>query len=249
MTGAGAGSSGIHTHSRFCRLLAACSCLTMANIRAGLATLTGHELEFVPSHELHVFHRLPCSMSGKQVAPAPAGGGLDPVALLVKAAILLYILWTAYDIRLHAVRVYGRVIHEFDPWFNFRATDYLVNHGAEAFWKWYDLESWYPLGRPVGTTIYAGLQFTSAYIFYALQAIGMPMSLNDVCVFVPAWFGVVATTFLALLASECAGFASAGVGAALVMSIIPAHIMRSVAGGYDNESVAVSALCATFYFW
>ena len=103
--------------------------------------------------------------------------------------------------------------------------------------------------------------------------IGTPMSLNDVCVFVPAWFGVVATTFLALLASECAvrvcvcvcacvcvcvcvcaravcerahilvlsvfnliysfeqGFASAGVAAALVMSIIPAHIMRSVAGG------------------
>ena len=25
--------------------------------------------------------------------------------------------------------------------------------------------------------------------------------------------------------------------------------MRSVAGGYDNESVAVTALCATFYFW
>ena len=33
------------------------------------------------------------------------------------------------------------------------------------------------------------------------------------------------------------------------MSIIPAHLMRSVGGGYDNESVAVTALLAVFYFW
>eukprot|EP00961_Rhodomonas_salina_P084713 1137919-Rhodomonas_salina.2 len=82
-----------------------------------------------------------------------------------------------------------------------------------------------------------------------LEYIGNPMSLNDVCCMVPAWFGVVATTFLALLAMECGGFAAAGTAAALVMSIIPAHIMRSVAGGYDNESVAVSAMCMTFFFW
>ena len=33
------------------------------------------------------------------------------------------------------------------------------------------------------------------------------------------------------------------------MSIIPAHLMRSVAGGYDNESVAVAAIVGTFFFW
>jgi dolichyl-diphosphooligosaccharide--protein glycosyltransferase len=133
--------------------------------------------------------------------------------------------------------------------FNFRATKYLWEEGWTKFFHWYDHMSWYPLGRPVGTTIYPGMQITSCVICKALEMLGTPMSLNDVCVFVPAWFGVIATTFLALLAGECAGFASAGVGAALVMSIIPAHIMRSVAGGYDNESVAVTALCATFYFW
>ena len=25
--------------------------------------------------------------------------------------------------------------------------------------------------------------------------------------------------------------------------------MRSVAGGYDNESLAIPAICGTFYFW
>jgi len=172
-------------------------------------------------------------------------------AALVAAQVyaFYYAASSAYTIRLHAVNEYGRIIHEFDPWFNFRATKYLHENGWTKFFRWYDHESWYPLGRPVGTTIYPGMQITSVCICNALEYLGVPMSLNDVCVFVPAWFGVIATTFLAMLASECSGFASAGIGAALVMSIIPAHIMRSVAGGYDNESVAVSALCATFYFW
>ena len=182
-------------------------------------------------------------------AASPGSAPSDPLAMLGKGIILLYILWTAYDIRLHAVNTYGRVIHEFDPWFNFRATDYLVNHGAKAFWNWYDLESWYPLGRPVGTTIYAGLQFTSAYIFYALEAIGTPMSLNDVCVFVPAWFGPITTIFVAGMTYEASFSATAAVASAFFMSISPAHLMRSVAGGFDNEGIAVAAICGTFYFW
>ena len=31
---------------------------------------------------------------------------------------------------------YGRVIHEFDPWFNFRATQYLVDNGYDKFSTW-----------------------------------------------------------------------------------------------------------------
>ena len=172
-------------------------------------------------------------------------------AALVAAQLYAFFFacMSAYTIRLHAENEYGRIIHEFDPWFNFRATKYLWENGWTKFFHWYDHESWYPLGRPVGTTIYPGMQITSCVICKALELIGQPMSLNDVCVFVPAWFGVLATTFLALLTSEVAGFASAGVAAALVMSIIPAHIMRSVAGGYDNESVAITALCMTFFFW
>jgi len=173
----------------------------------------------------------------------------DPAEVVGKSIILAWILWTAYSIRLHAVNVYGRVIHEFDPWFNFRATDYLVNNGAKAFWAWYDMESWYPLGRPVGTTIYAGLHFTSAYIFYALEALGTPMSLNDVCVFVPAWFGPITTLFVFGMTYETSRSSTAALASAFFMAITPAHLMRSVAGGFDNEGIAVAAICGTFYFW
>lgn len=33
------------------------------------------------------------------------------------------------------------------------------------------------------------------------------------------------------------------------MSVVPAHLMRSVGGGYDNESVAVTAMTLTFCLW
>jgi dolichyl-diphosphooligosaccharide--protein glycosyltransferase len=167
----------------------------------------------------------------------------------VRLALVVLAAYMAYDIRLYAIKTYGRLIHEFDPWFNFHATRYLFENGMEKFFKWFDHTAWYPLGRPVGTTIYPGMQLTSVGLYYVLEAIGLPMSLNDICVFVPSWFGALATVMTGFLAAECSRSKSARPAAALVMAIIPAHIMRSVGGGYDNESIAVTAMATTFYFW
>ena len=164
--------------------------------------------------------------------------------------LCLYIMQgQAYEIRMYAIHTYGYVIHEFDPWFNYRATEYLAANGWHAFFHWFDYMSWYPLGRPVGTTIYPGMQITSVAIWKALNAYGVDISLNDVCCLVPAWFGVSASLFLGLFAAECSGKYGVGGFAALIMGILPAHIMRSVAGGYDNESVAMTAMMLTFYTW
>ena len=71
--------------------------------------------------------------------PAPPKEPTNYPALAGRVATLLiscYIMWTAmkqaYFIRLFAINTYGRVIHEFDPWFNFRATQYLADHGLGA---------------------------------------------------------------------------------------------------------------------
>merc|ERR1719446_1968693 len=75
------------------------------------------------------------------------------------------------------------------------------------------------------------------------------MSLNDVCVMCPAWFGAVATFLTFFLTWELSGSSGAALFSAFIMSIIPAHIMRSVAGGFDNEAIAVSAFVLVFYLW
>eukprot|EP00924_Labyrinthula_sp_SR-Ha-C_P005826 maker-scaffold_14-snap-gene-6.51-mRNA-1 protein AED:0.04 eAED:0.04 QI:0/0.33/0.42/1/0.66/0.57/7/762/737 len=167
----------------------------------------------------------------------------------IAIAGFIYAGITAYQIRLFAVQDYGKVIHEFDPWFNYRSTEYLAEHGWSAFFSWFDERSWYPLGRPVGTTIYPGMQIAAVGLWKAFNFLGYEISLNDVCVFIPAWFGVIATTLTGMISYECTGSWSAGAVTALIMAIIPAHIMRSVAGGFDNESVAMTTMTLTFYFW
>jgi dolichyl-diphosphooligosaccharide--protein glycosyltransferase len=176
---------------------------------------------------------------------------LNLAAYAVQMVALYMALWNAFRIRTYALVEFGFVIHEFDPWFNFRATKYLSKHGTEAFFHWFDHMSWYPLGRPVGTTIYPGLQYTSVAIHRVLKMMGKGwrMSLNDVCCYVPAWGGASCTFFMYLFTVECTGSRTAGVISAIVMAVIPAHMMRSVGGGYDNESIAMTAIMMTFYCW
>lgn len=163
--------------------------------------------------------------------------------------ILLYSFYLAYTVRFQPVKRFGYIIHEFDPWFQYRATKYLSDHGWYAFFHWYDRMSWYPLGRPVGGTIYPGLQITAVAIHRALQWVGYPLSLQHVCVLIPAWFGVICTFFTALLAYELSFSLSTAAITAFLYCIIPAHTMRSMAGKFDNECIALSAMMATFYFW
>ena len=95
---------------------------------------------------------------------------LSALGYLTAGALLLPILWSAYDIRLFAIKEFGPIIHEFDPWFNYRASEYLALNGRQAFFEWFDHMSWYPLGRPVGTTIYPGPQLASVGIWTTLGA-------------------------------------------------------------------------------
>lgn len=205
--------------------------------------------------------------------------------LAVAAYITYHLMWWAYKIRMQAIEDYGPVIHEFDPYFNYRAAEYLYEHGYKKFFTWFDYMSWYPLGRPVGSTIYPGMQFTAVWI---KEFILTDWSINDVCCYMPAWFGSIATWITASIAYECAlpensnltilsvvlhiynggeikkqpptqhrnlpfGISSPALECALfamaIMSVVPAHLMRSVGGGYDNESVAMTAMTMTFYFW
>ena len=39
----------------------------------------------------------------------------------------------ALEFRVHAIRSFGTVIHEFDPWFNYRATEYMAANGWDKF--------------------------------------------------------------------------------------------------------------------
>ncbi|KAK9328930.1 Oligosaccharyl transferase STT3 subunit-domain-containing protein [Lipomyces starkeyi] len=167
---------------------------------------------------------------------------------LLKAVILLTIAGAAIASRLFSVARFESIIHEFDPWFNFRATKYLVSHDFYSFLDWFDDRTWYPLGRVTGGTLYPGLMVTSALIFHTLKALTLPVDIRNVCVMLaPVFSGLTAyVTYLFTTEMKDEG---AGLLAAAFIGIAPGYISRSVAGSYDNEAIAIFLLMLTFYLW
>ncbi|OCT49271.1 Dolichyl-diphosphooligosaccharide--protein glycosyltransferase subunit stt3 [Cladophialophora carrionii] len=168
---------------------------------------------------------------------------------LLRVTILLTIAAAAVAARLFSVIRFESIIHEFDPWFNFRATKYLVKNGFYSFWDWFDDRTWHPLGRVTGGTLYPGLMVTSGVIYHVLRLLSLPVDIRNICVLLaPAFSGLTALAMY-LLTSEMSSSPSAGLLAAAFMGISPGYISRSVAGSYDNEAIAIFLLVFTFFLW
>lgn len=78
----------------------------------------------------------------------------NAVAAVLSGLALMLICIMAFSIRLFSVVKYESVIHEFDPYFNYRVTQFLTKEGFYNLWNWFDVRTWYPLGRVVGGTVY-----------------------------------------------------------------------------------------------
>ncbi|XP_073685314.1 dolichyl-diphosphooligosaccharide--protein glycosyltransferase subunit STT3A [Garra rufa] len=73
---------------------------------------------------------------------------------LLKLLILSMAAVLSFSTRLFSVLRFESVIHEFDPYFNYRTTRFLAEEGFYKFHNWFDDRAWYPLGRIIGGTIY-----------------------------------------------------------------------------------------------
>jgi len=167
---------------------------------------------------------------------------------LLKLVILTIAAVLAFSIRLFSVLRYESMIHEFDPYFNYRTTKYLADEGFYDFHNWFDDRAWYPLGRIIGGTIYPGLMITSATIYHFLQALNLTIDVRNVCVFLAPLFSSFTTIVTYLLTSELHS-KGAGLVAASMIAIVPGYISRSVAGSYDNEGIAIFCMLLTYYLW
>ncbi|KAJ8071309.1 hypothetical protein OCU04_001644 [Sclerotinia nivalis] len=168
---------------------------------------------------------------------------------VLRIVILCLIAGAAIASRLFSVIRFESIIHEFDPWFNFRATKYLVSHGFYDFWDWFDDRTWHPLGRVTGGTLYPGLMVTSGVIYHALRALTIPVDIRNICVLLAPGFSGLTAFATYLFTNEMSTSPSAGLLAAIFMGIAPGYISRSVAGSYDNEAIAIFLLVFTFYLW
>ena len=115
---------------------------------------------------------------------------------------LILCIFSAFSVRLFSVLRYEVMIHEFDPYFNYRTTKFLADEGFYQFHNWFDDRAWYPLGRIIGGTIYPGLMVTSAIIYHILNFLHISIEVRNVCVFLAPFFSSLTTLVTYLLTSE-----------------------------------------------
>ncbi|KAA3674375.1 dolichyl-diphosphooligosaccharide---protein glycosyltransferase [Paragonimus westermani] len=167
---------------------------------------------------------------------------------LVTFSTLLLAWIVGFCIRLFSVIRFESVIHEFDPWFNYRATKQMVESNFGSFYNWFDSTAWYPLGRIVGGTVYPGLMITSGFIHFISHLLNIPIHIREVCVFLAPFFSGMTAVATYFFTKEIWN-RGAGLFAACFIAIAPGYISRSAAGSYDNEGIAIFALMFTYYLW
>ncbi len=130
---------------------------------------------------------------------------------------------------------YGFQLNEFDPYFNFRATEYLLANGVNAYVHWHDTMSWYPQGRDVFNTSQVPLHFTDAILY---KFFGGGMSLYDFTIIFPVVFGSLTTVIVFALVRVIGG-TTAGLFASLFFAISPPVIVRGTIGWFKSEPLGL----------
>ena len=131
---------------------------------------------------------------------------------LLVILVLTIAFSTAFIIRSYPIK-YGFALNEFDPYFDYRATKYIIDNGFNAYLNWHDYESWYPEGRFVPTTSQVALHLIAAT---AYKIFGFGSSLLDFVIMFPVIIGSLTTIVIFALVRNLAG-TTAGMFAGLVV--------------------------------
>jgi len=137
---------------------------------------------------------------------------------------------------------YGFELNEFDPFFNFRATEYIVENGFSEYFQWHDTKSWYLpedfsgiSGRDVSATSQIMLHSTAAITY---QIFGGNSSLYDFTVLFPAVIGSLTVIVIFALVRLFAGTA-AGIFASLLFAVSLPIILRGSIGWFKSEPLGI----------
>lgn len=167
-------------------------------------------------------------------------------------ATLALILLIAFVIRLFPMRweidpATGKstlLLSEFDPYFQYRFTEYIFKNGFIAWaWpnQWIDYQRWYPQGYNVARGAYPGLPLTAAFLYKIVSMLGVGIDLMSFCSLFPAIMGMLACLAIYFLGKDIGG-APVGLLAALFLALHPSYIQRTSVGFFDDESVGILAL-------
>ena len=167
---------------------------------------------------------------------------------IITFSALLLILFIAFVIRLFPMRweipTGSMHLSEFDPYFQYRFTEYLVNNGFISWaWPnhWIDMQRWYPNGFDVAIAGFTGLPMTTALFYKIVSALGVNIDLMSFCAFMPPIMGMLASLAIYFLGKDIGG-KTLGLFAALFLALSPSYIQRTSLGFFDDEIIGILAL-------
>jgi dolichyl-diphosphooligosaccharide---protein glycosyltransferase len=132
---------------------------------------------------------------------------------------------------------FGWELNEFDPFFNYRATEYVVHNGINEYFQWNDELSWYgaAVQRNVSQTSQVMLHLTAATTYWIFGGGG---DLYDFTILFPVIFGSL-TTIVVFALVRVIGGTTAGLFAALLFSISLPIIIRGQIGWFKSEPLGL----------
>ena len=130
---------------------------------------------------------------------------------------------------------YGMELNEFDPFFNYRATQYVVDNGIDAYFQWNDELSWYPHGKNVSQFSQVMLHLTAATTYGIFGAGG---NLYDFTILFPVIIGSL-TAIVVFTLVRVIGGTTAGLFAALLFSVSLPIIIRGQIGWFKSEPLGL----------
>lgn len=178
---------------------------------------------------------------------------------ILRGLLIFIILLIAFTIRLLPIR-WGFYLSEFDPYYQYRLTKYLVENGFLSWPSWHDYMSWYPWGHNIAKTSFPGLPFTAAFLYLILNSLGIRLVLappidpllsdpvHNFCVIFPVVMGTITCLVMYFLGKDIGGEA-AGLFSAFLLALNPSYIGRTALGFFDDETVGIFSILLFMFFF
>ena len=112
---------------------------------------------------------------------------------------------------------YGFELNEYDPFFNYRATQFMVENGLPAYLEWHDDLTWHPYGRDISATSQVMLHTSAATLY---QIFGLGSSLYDFTIMFPVVVSSLTAIVIFVLVRTIGG-TTAGLFASLFFAVSP----------------------------
>ena len=130
---------------------------------------------------------------------------------------------------------YGFELFEFDPFYNYRATEFIIENGITEYFEWVDEKTWHPYSRNVSETSQVTLHLSAASLY---PIFNFGATLYDFTILFPLVIGSLTTIVVFAFVRVLAG-TTAGLFAALLFSVSVPIITRGLIGWFKSEPLGL----------